>query len=128
MRVGVLGLGFVGLTTALAFSDKKFEVLGFDIDKVKSSNINSYKIPFFEPGLYKKLKSYLNKNFRIKNKLSDVINYSDIIFICVGTPSNKNGSANLRFLRNIFAKIKINSDNKKFFVLSQQFLLALVII
>lgn len=113
MRVGVLGLGFVGLTTALAFSDKNFEVLGFDIDKVKSSNINSYKIPFFEPGLYKKLKLYLNKNFRIKNKLSDVINYSDIIFICVGTPSNKNGSANLRFLRNIFAKIKINSDNKK---------------
>lgn len=113
MRVGVLGLGFVGLTTALAFSDKKFDVLGFDIDKVKSSKINSYKIPFFEPGLYKKLKLYLNKNFEIKNKLSDVIYYSDIIFICVGTPSNKNGSANLKFLRNIFTKIKVNSDNKK---------------
>lgn len=112
MRVGVLGLGFVGLTTALAFSDKKYEVIGFDIDKDKSSKINSYKIPFFEPVLDNKLKLYLNKNFKIKNNLLDIINYSDIIFICVGTPSNNDGSANLKFLKNIFTKIKINNENK----------------
>ena len=113
MRVGILGLGFVGLTTGLALADKKFDVLAYDIDKTKRSKINSCSIPFFEPKLENKLKLYLNKNFKIKENFSDIINLSDIIFICVGTPSKKNGSANLKYLNNIFSKIKITNQNKK---------------
>lgn len=96
--IAVIGLGFVGLTTALGFSEKGFIVKGFDIDKNKRNGISNYKIPFHEPGLEEALNRHLNKKFFIAESIDEAVNEADIIFYCVGTPENNNGSSDLTYL------------------------------
>ncbi|MHB1679010.1 MAG: nucleotide sugar dehydrogenase [bacterium] len=96
--IAVIGLGFVGLTTALGFSEKGFIVKGFDINKNKRNGINDYKIHFYEPGLKEALSRHLNKKFFITESIDETVNEADIIFYCVGTPENNDGSSNLTYL------------------------------
>lgn len=89
-KIYVIGLGFVGLTTALSFASKNFKVIGYDINSKVIDNLKKGKISFNEPLLKKELKkSIKNKKISFTNnmKFSKKENY--IIFICVGTPLNK---------------------------------------
>ncbi|MGJ7923223.1 UDP-glucose dehydrogenase family protein [Neobacillus sp. LXY-4] len=99
----MIGLGFVGLTTALGFSDKGYKVYGYDIDLKKNEQLTKGAIPFYEPYLVEKLNEHLNKNFVIVDDLQQAVENSEMVFICVGTPSNTDGSADLRY---IFEAIK----------------------
>ena len=101
--ITVIGLGFVGLTTALGFSDKGYIVYGYDINQKKKVMLREVNIPFYEPYLDKKLNQHLNKNFTIVDDLQEAVNNSEIIFLCVGTPSKTDGSADLSY---IFEAIK----------------------
>jgi UDPglucose 6-dehydrogenase len=103
MRITVLGCGYVGLVTGTCFADKGNKVYCIDVDPKKIEMINRGKSPIFEPGL----DELLNKN--IKNgklvALTTKEFYSkkiqtNVSFICVPTPSNKNGSINLKFIKN----------------------------
>jgi len=98
LQVGVLGLGFVGLTTALGFADKGFHVRGFDVDNAKLQKISNGNIPFLEPGLDEALTRNLNKTFFPVRSASDAAKESDVIFFCVGTPCDENGKADLTYL------------------------------
>jgi len=97
--IGVLGLGFVGLTTALGFSDHGIVTFGYDTDEAKVSDIAAGKIPFFEPGLKEALHRNMKNNFRIAVSMEQLVDNSNVIFVCVGTPENKDGSADLSFIR-----------------------------
>ena len=69
-EICVIGLGFVGLTTALSFANKNYKVLGIDNNKKLVSLLKKNKIPFFEPHLKKKLKNLQkNKKLIINSKL-----------------------------------------------------------
>lgn len=96
--ITVIGLGFVGLTTALGFSDKGYHVYGYDIDQKKKQQLRKGYIPFYEPYLDEKLKQHLNKSFTIVDDLQEAVNNSEIIFLCVGTPSETDGSAYLGYI------------------------------
>lgn len=96
--ITVLGLGFVGLTTALGFSKKGFKVYGIDVNKERTDSIKNYEVPFYEPYLDVALKEELNRNFILDAPLSEAVNNSKVIIICVGTPGNADGSANLTYL------------------------------
>lgn len=96
--ITVLGLGFVGLTTALGFSRKGFKVYGIDVDASKRESLKNYKVPFFEPGLEEALREELGHNFIIDASLEEAVNNSKAVIICVGTPGNEDGSANLDYL------------------------------
>src|SRR4051812_5412948 len=96
--ITVLGLGFVGLTTALGFSHKGFKVYGIDPDKEKVDSIKNCRIPFYEPHLETVLREELNINFFVDVNLKDAINNSQVIFLCVGTPEDTNGSAYLGYM------------------------------
>ncbi|MEM0135576.1 MAG: hypothetical protein QXU18_10220, partial [Thermoplasmatales archaeon] len=61
--IGVVGLGFVGLTTALGFAEKGIMVTAVDNDQNKISTINRGEIPFWEPGLKDALNRHLDKLF-----------------------------------------------------------------
>ena len=98
LKIGVFGLGFVGLTTALGFADKGFEVRGYDPDKIKFNKISNGNIPFLEPGLDEALIRNLNKTFFPVNSAPDAAKESDVIFFCVGTPCGENGKADLSYL------------------------------
>lgn len=95
MKISVIGLGFVGLTTALGFSENGISTIGFDISQSKIGLIKSGKIPFYEPKLEDALSRNLGNNFSIAENINEAIDGSEIIFICVGTPKGSDGSADL---------------------------------
>ncbi|MDD2523476.1 MAG: nucleotide sugar dehydrogenase [Endomicrobiaceae bacterium] len=97
--IAVIGLGYVGLTTALGFSEKGFKVYGIDNNKEKLNSIIANKIPFFEKGLPEILNKKLNKKFFVKNSLSECVDDIEVIFVCVETPVDDTGKANLTYLQ-----------------------------
>lgn len=99
MMIGVVGLGFVGLTTALGFAHKNHTVYGFDISQSRVEELQKGRVPFHEPQIEKYLKKYQKKNFFLCESLSDLVSRCRIIFYCVGTPSSDEGSADLEFLK-----------------------------
>ncbi|KEK20240.1 UDP-glucose 6-dehydrogenase [Bacillus manliponensis] len=96
--ITVLGLGFVGLTTALTFAEKKHKVYGFDIDSSKMDIIKSGNLPFIEPELNRILLRHNNHNFIVTNDIEEAVINSEFIFLCVGTPSKDNGEADLTYI------------------------------
>jgi len=89
-RIGVIGLGFVGLSLAVALASKNFDVIGVDIDLNKIDLIKRGKAPFYEKGLEELLKETINKNLFVSTDyqlLADV----DIVFIAVNTPPKPSG-------------------------------------
>jgi UDPglucose 6-dehydrogenase len=100
MVITVFGLGFVGLTTALGFSEYGHKVYGVEVDLKRLETIKSGKLPFLEPGLDKALTRHLNKSFFpvTTDQLSVAIAESECIYYCVGTPYGKDGRADLGYL------------------------------
>ena len=111
--ITVIGLGFVGLTTALGFSSKGFKTYGIELNKDIIKKLNNLIIPFNEPFLNEKLKNLLNKEFFINASIEEAIDNSKVIFLCVGTPQNEDGSANLnQIIAAITILLKIINDSE----------------
>lgn len=96
--VTVLGLGFVGLTTALGFAHLGYKVYGVDVDENRKSTLKQGRLPFLEPGMDEALKKHLNHEFFVAEDVEAAIADSEYVFYCVGTPYGKDGSADLRYL------------------------------
>ena len=69
--ISVIGLGFVGLTTALGFSEKGNKVYGFDVNTEKTGLISQKILPFYEAGMQEVLEKNLNNNFIITKSLEE---------------------------------------------------------
>lgn len=93
MKLSVVGAGYVGLVTAVGFASKGHEVTCIDSDKKKVDLINRGNAPIYEEGLDGLLKK-CGKNLKATSSY-DAVSSSDVTFICVGTPSNPDGSINL---------------------------------
>jgi len=94
--ITVLGAGYVGLTTAALLSNAGYKVYAVEPDKTRLEIIKSGKSFFFESGLDKLIASALSDGLLIPtDDYLKAIPDSDIIFSCVGTPENKDGSLNL---------------------------------
>ena len=94
MKLCMIGTGYVGLVSGVCFSDLGNNVICVDKDINKINELKKGKIPIYEPGLEELvLKNYKNKRLFFSTNLHDSIKKSDIIFICVGTPTKRGGSA-----------------------------------
>ena len=108
MKLCMIGTGYVGLVSGVCFSDVGNTVYCVDKDINKIKSLNNGNIPIYEPGL----EEILKKNFKQKkliftNDLKKAVLKSDIIFICVGTPTKKNSnSADLKFVFNVIKELK----------------------
>ena len=108
MKLCMIGTGYVGLVSGVCFSDLGNTVYCVDKNKDKINSLNSGKIPIYEPGL----EEILKKNFKQKRlifttDLKNAVNNSDIIFICVGTPTKKNSnSADLKYVFQVTNELK----------------------
>jgi UDPglucose 6-dehydrogenase len=99
MRISVFGLGYVGLTFGVCLASRGFEVTGVDVDKNRVEAVNGGEPPFYEPGLSELLREALGKGFfRATTDARDAVLASDASFICVGTPSAPDGSADLKYV------------------------------
>jgi len=114
MKLCMIGTGYVGLVSGVCFSDLGNDVICVDKDLSKIENLKNGIIPIYEPGLDELvIKNYKNKRLKFSTNLKDSILKSDIIFICVGTPTKKNGNdADLSQVYNV-AK-EISKSIKKF--------------
>jgi UDPglucose 6-dehydrogenase len=114
----MIGTGYVGLVSGVCFSDIGNDVICVDRDQKKVEALKEGIIPIYEPGLDELvLKNYNNKRLKFSTNLKDSVSKSDIIFICVGTPTKKNGNgADLRQIYNVAKEIRTSISKFKIIV------------
>ena len=108
MKICMIGTGYVGLVSGVCFSDLGNDVICVDRDIKKIENLKKGIIPIYEPGLDELvIKNYKNNRLKFSTNLKKSIFNSDIVFICVGTPTKKNGSgADLSQIFNVAKEIR----------------------
>jgi len=90
----MIGVGYVGLVSGVGFSDLGNDVICVDNDKVKINNFKKGIVPIYEPGLEELLKkNYKSGRLNFTTDLKYAVTNSNIIFICVGTPTKKRSNA-----------------------------------
>lgn len=113
MRISVFGLGYVGCVSAACFAKAGHRVIGVDTNEEKVNILNSGRTPIIEKGLDQLINKSVNEG-KLKATLfaEDAIRNSDISLICVGTPSNSNGSLNLEHVYGVGEEIAKALKNK----------------
>ncbi len=111
LKVTVVGTGYVGLGTAIMLAYLGHEVTGLDVDQAKVEMLTRGELPIYEPGLDQLL---LDSRERIRwtTDYETAIPNADVIFICVGTPPNSDGSPNLKYVAQAAQSIARNLNGK----------------
>ncbi len=118
MKICIIGSGYVGLVSGTCFSELGNNVICVDNNKQKIENLKKGVIPIFEPGLEELIiRNVKQKRLNFSTDVNNSIRNSDIIFICVGTPTNKNSNkANLKYVYKVVSDIKKNLNKYKIIV------------
>jgi len=105
MRLAIIGLGYVGLSSIIGFAEKGNKVVGIDIDSEKVNKLKKGICPIYEPGLPEILKKHLaNGRIIFSSEVQD-INGADIVFVAVGTPPKEDGEPDLSFIESVGKEI-----------------------
>lgn len=106
MKLSVFGLGYVGCVSAACFAKEGHEVLGVDVNATKVEIINSGRSPIVEAGVNELIGEMVKaERLRALTDSAAAVLDSEISLICVGTPSNPNGSLNLEYVRRVCQEI-----------------------
>jgi UDPglucose 6-dehydrogenase len=109
MKISIFGTGYVGLTTGACLSNLGHDVLCVDINPDKINQLNSGDVPFYEPGLKELVLQNTTKNrLKFTTDTTAGLEFGEVIFNCVGTPSLPDGSADLQYV------FKVAEDAAKF--------------
>lgn len=100
MKISIFGLGYVGAVSAACFANEGHEVVGVDVNATKVDLISSGRSPIIEEGINEMIESVVRDGrLRATVDVNDAIENSDISLVCVGTPSNDNGSLKLEYIQ-----------------------------
>jgi len=118
MKICMIGTGYVGLVSGSSFAELGNDVICTDINKIKINKLNEGMIPIYEPGLEELVRrNFKQGRLKFSTDIPSSIKYCDIIFICVGTPTNKKtNSANLKHVFEVTHTIKNNLNKYKVIV------------
>ena len=117
LTIGVIGLGHVGLPTALGLADLGWEVVGADDDDAKARRIAAGDTPFYEPELDDLLRKHLDTGrFRVAQDSASAVRESTILLVCVGTPQREDGKTDLSYIELAGRTIADNLDGYKLIV------------
>ena len=101
-QICVIGVGYVGLVTAACFSDLGNRVIALDINEDRIEGLKHGVMPIYEPGLEELVTRNVNAGrLSFSTSYSEGINNTQFVFICVGTPSKKQGSMSLHQLQRV---------------------------
>jgi UDPglucose 6-dehydrogenase len=115
-KIAVLGLGHVGLPTALGLAEAGWHVLGADSAASLIAQLKSGRLPFYEPRLDELFTKHLGSNFIPVEDLAAAIREATILFVCVGTPQRENGQADLSQVEAVARTIAQNLNGYKLIV------------
>ena len=117
MKVTVIGAGYVGLVTGVCFAQIGHEVIIVEKLSEKLSLLKQRISPIYEPGLDELLKKYLeNGRLNFTEDIKKGIDFSEVIFICVGTPQSKYGEADLSQVEEVARHIAQHMNSYKIIV------------
>ena len=117
MNITVIGSGYVGLVTGVCLAHIGHTVVCVDNNHEKIKRLRLGEVPIYEPGLEELLKKYLkSKRLSFTTSIADAAKRSTVIFIAVGTPSKKNGEADLTYVENVARDIARVMDSYKLIV------------
>ncbi len=114
MQIAVIGTGYVGLVSGACFADFGIDVTCADIDESKIEQLERGEIPFYEPGLYEKVQANVAAGrLSFTTEVASAIRDARVVFIAVGTPANRDGTANLTYIDAVASEIGRNLDGYK---------------
>lgn len=105
MNIGIIGLGYVGLTLAIAMADKGVRTYGVEINETITNFLKERKAHFFEPNLDDLINKTLDKTFFFLNSFPKDVNF-DAFVITVGTPLKDNVTPNFDYIKSALKSIK----------------------
>lgn len=114
LKVGVVGLGFVGLTSALGLAKQGHAVAGYDSDAEKTAILRQGQVPFHEPGLPEALRELQGRAFHLADDMQAAVQEADVVLFCVGTPSHPDGAADLSHLIAAIKQALAHCDSRKY--------------
>lgn len=114
MKLSVFGLGYVGCVSAACFAKEGHEVLGVDVNPLKVEIINGGKSPIVESGIGELIDEMVKAGrLRATTDSMEAIKDSEISLVCVGTPSNPNGSLDLKYIKRVCQEIGAALESKR---------------
>jgi len=118
MKICMIGSGYVGLVSGACFAELGNNVICLDKNLNKISNLKNGVIPIYEPGLEELIqRNVKQKRLQFSTNISKSIIKSDIIFICVGTPTKiKSNEADLKYIFQVVKDLKKNLNKYKIIV------------
>ena len=115
-KIAVVGMGHVGLPTALGFAGMGWTVFGADCSGNLVAELKSGRLPFYEPGLESLLRQHLGHRFFPVEDLGQAIRDSSIIFLYVGTSQRSSGEADLTQVESAARTIAQNLNGYKLII------------
>ena len=101
MNVVIVGTGYVGITTGITLAYLGHEVTCLDVDAAKIEQLNQGDLPIYEPGLADLLAEANGRIRFVSDYAGAGLDQAQVVFITVGTPSNPDGSPDLRYVRQV---------------------------
>lgn len=106
MNISVIGTGYVGLVTGVCLAEIGNDVMCLDIDSLKINMLNKGKSPIYEEGLEQLLTKNINRGkLHFTTSYEEGLKDREIVYIAVGTPEKKDGSADLSFIESVCSEI-----------------------
>ncbi|TAK84952.1 MAG: nucleotide sugar dehydrogenase [Betaproteobacteria bacterium] len=106
MKISVLGLGYVGAVSAGCLARDGHEVIGVDPERTKVDLINAGKSPIIEKDIGQIINEQVAAGrLRATPQVPDAVRHTDMVLVCVGTPSQPNGGIDLRYVRRVCEQI-----------------------
>ncbi|MFQ6049623.1 MAG: UDP-glucose dehydrogenase family protein [Candidatus Paceibacterales bacterium] len=115
-KIVIIGTGYVGLTVGACFAYLGHRVICVDKDKKKIEKLKKGVVPIFEPGLDKILRKY-RPNLEFTANLTGAVKEGEVVFIAVGTPSQKDGRINMEHFKIAVREIAKSLNNYKVIVI-----------
>ena len=116
-RIAVIGSGYVGTVVAACLAWIGHEVIGVESDHAKLALLSSGIVPFHEPGLGALLEEALAGGaLRFTDDFGDAMEHSDVVFVCVGTPTGPDGHPDMEAMVSVTRSLAANLTHPHVFV------------